>query len=197
MNLNQLPPALTNRKETIMKTQPKTIVITGASSGIGLALAGAYLQRGDNVVGNARSAERLQQASVSLGSPDNFLGVAGDVADPAVGDLLVRRAIERFGHVDVLVNNAGFFNAKPFIQYTPDELEALVSTNLEGFRLSVARRQSATWSSARRATSSACTASLASQPNQAVPAVLPLLIKGGINQATKALALELALPTSR
>ncbi|MET3380528.1 NAD(P)-dependent dehydrogenase, short-chain alcohol dehydrogenase family [Variovorax sp. YR634] len=174
-----------------MKTQPKTIVITGASSGIGLALAGAYLQRGDNVVGNARSAERLQQASVSLGSPDNFLGVAGDVADPVVGDLLVRRAIERFGHVDVLVNNAGFFNAKQFIQYTPDELEALVSTNLKGF---VYPSQAAVRHMVERKAGHiiSITASLASQPNQAVPAVLPLLIKGGINQATKALALELA-----
>jgi NAD(P)-dependent dehydrogenase (short-subunit alcohol dehydrogenase family) len=116
-----------------MKTQAKTIVITGASSGIGLALAGAFLQRGDNVVGNARTAGRLQEAAVSLGSPDNFLGVAGDVADPAVGTALVQRAVERFGRVDVLINNAGIFNAKPFVEYTPDELEALVNTNLKGF----------------------------------------------------------------
>jgi NAD(P)-dependent dehydrogenase (short-subunit alcohol dehydrogenase family) len=174
-----------------MKTHPKTIVITGASSGIGLALAGAYLQRGDNVVGNARSDERLQQAAASLGSPDNFLGVAGDVADPAVGNALVQRAIERFGQVDVLINNAGIFNAKPFVEYTPEELEALVNTNLKGFFYP---SQAAARHMIERKAGHiiSITASIALQPNQAVPAVLPVLVKGGINQATRALALELA-----
>ena len=174
-----------------MKTHPKTIVITGASSGIGLALAGAFLQRGDNVVGNARSDERLQQAAASLGSPDNFLGVAGDVADPAVGDALIRRAIQRFGQVDVLINNAGIFNAKPFVEYTPAELEALVNTNLKGFFYP---SQAAARHMIERKAGHiiSITASIALQPNQAVPAVLPVLVKGGINQATRALALEMA-----
>ena len=174
-----------------MTIHPKTIVITGASSGIGLALAGAFLQRGDNVVGNARSDERLQQAAASLGLPDNFLGVAGDVADPAVGDVLIRRAIERFGQVDVLINNAGIFNAKPFVEYTPAELEALVNTNLKGFFYP---SQAAARHMIERKAGHiiSITASIALQPNQAVPAVLPVLVKGGINQATRALALELA-----
>ena len=174
-----------------MKTHPKTILITGASSGIGLALAGAYLQRGDNVVGNARTIERLQQAAASLGSPDNFLAVAGDVADPAVGTALVQRAVERFGQVDVLINNAGIFNAKPFVEYTPEELEALVNTNLKGFFYP---SQAAARHMVERKAGHIVniTASIALQPNQNVPAVLPVLLKGGINQATKALALELA-----
>jgi NAD(P)-dependent dehydrogenase (short-subunit alcohol dehydrogenase family) len=174
-----------------MKTQPKTVVITGASSGIGLALAAAFLQRGDNVVGNARTAERLQQAAASLGSPDNFLGVPGDIADPAVGTALVRQAVERFGQVDVLVNNAGIFNAKPFVDYTQDDLEALVDTNLKGF---VYASQAAARHMVERKAGRIIniTASIALAPNQSVPALLPVLIKGGINQATKALALELA-----
>jgi len=174
-----------------MKTHPKTILITGASSGIGLALAGAYLQRGDNVVGNARTIERLQQAAASLGSPDNFLAVAGDVADPAVGTALVQRAVERFGQVDVLINNAGIFNAKPFVEYTPEELEALVNTNLKGFFYP---SQAAARHMVERKAGHIVniTASIALQPNQNEPAVLPVLLKGGINQATKALALELA-----
>jgi NAD(P)-dependent dehydrogenase (short-subunit alcohol dehydrogenase family) len=174
-----------------MKTQAKTIVITGASSGIGLALARAFLERGDNVVGNARTAERLQEAAVSLGSPDNFLGVAGDVADPAVGTTLVQRAVERFGQVDVLINNAGIFNAKPFVEYTPDELEALVNTNLKGF---VYASQAAARHMIERKAGRiiSITASIASAPNQSVPALLPVLVKGGIDHATKALALELA-----
>jgi len=174
-----------------MKTQPKTVVITGASSGIGLALAGAFLQRGDKVVGNARTAQRLQQAAVSLGSPDNFLGVAGDVAEPATGVALVQRAIERFGQVDVLINNAGIFNAKPFVEYTPGELEALVNTNLKGF---VYPSQAAARHMIERKAGRiiSITASIASAPNQSVPALLPVLVKGGIDHATKALALELA-----
>ncbi|VTU22426.1 Gluconate 5-dehydrogenase [Variovorax sp. PBL-H6] len=174
-----------------MKTQPKTVVITGASSGIGLALAAAFLERGDNVVGNARTAERLREAAASLGSPDKFLGVPGDIADAAVGAMLVRQAVERFGQVDVLVNNAGIFNAKPFVDYTQEDLEALVNTNLKGF---VYASQAAARHMVERKAGHiiSITASIALAPNQGVPALLPVLIKGGINQATKALALELA-----
>jgi NAD(P)-dependent dehydrogenase (short-subunit alcohol dehydrogenase family) len=174
-----------------MRKQPKTIVITGASSGIGLALAAAYLKRGDKVVGNARNVERLKAAAQSLGNPENFEAVAGDIADPAVGEALIERAVERFGQVDVLINNAGIFNAKPFVEYSSDELEALVNTNLKGFFFpsQAAARHMIPRKSGHIIN---ITASIASQPIQSVPAVLPVLVKGGINHATKALALELA-----
>lgn len=170
---------------------PRTVVITGASSGIGLALAAAYLKRGDKVVGNARNLERLKAAAQSLGNPENFEAVPGDIADPAVGEALIARAIERFGQVDVLINNAGIFNAKPFVEYSSDELEALVNTNLKGFFFpsQAAARHMIPRKSGHIIN---ITASIASQPIQSVPAVLPVLVKGGINHATKALALELA-----
>lgn len=171
---------------------PRTVIVTGASSGIGLAIAAAFLKRGDRVVGNGRNAARLQRAAASFGAhADNFLAVAGDVADPLTGELLVRSAVERFGGLDVLVNNAGIFNAKPFVDYTPAELDALVDTNLKGF---VYPSQAAARHMVERRAGHiiSITAAIASQPLLGVPAVLPVLIKGGINQATRALALELA-----
>ncbi|WP_447771166.1 SDR family NAD(P)-dependent oxidoreductase [Variovorax boronicumulans] len=168
-----------------------TVVITGASSGIGLGLAQAYLARGFNVVANARTDERLAAAAKQLGNPARLLGVAGDIGRRDTAQQLVDRAVARFGQVDVLINNAGIFNAKPFVDYTEDDLEQMVATNLKGFvyasqaaaKHMVARRQGHIVN---------ITASIALQPNQQVPAVLPVLIKGGINAATRALALELA-----
>lgn len=90
-----------------MSSNQKTVIVTGASSGIGFAIAEAYLARGYNVVGNARSAERLQAAAAQLGNPANFVGVPGDIADPQTAKALFSRAIESFGQVDILINNAG------------------------------------------------------------------------------------------
>jgi len=174
-----------------MQTQPRTVIVTGASSGIGLALAEAYLKRGWNVVGNARTMARLQDAATRLGSPDNFLPVAGDIAQPATAKALFAQATARFGKVDVLVNNAGIFNAKPFAQYSSADLDALIDTNLKGF---VYATQEAAAHMTRNKSGHiiSITASIALQPNASVPAALPILIKGGINHATKALAIELA-----
>jgi NAD(P)-dependent dehydrogenase (short-subunit alcohol dehydrogenase family) len=169
----------------------KTVIITGASSGIGFAIARAYLQRGDNVVANARTLERLQAAAAQLGQPANLLLVPGDVAEPATAQRLVAAAVERFGQVDVLVNNAGIFTARPFTEYTPEDVQALVDTNLKGFFFT--SQAAAVHMRERRAGHIVnITASIADQPLKSVPAALPVLVKGGINQATKALALELA-----
>ncbi|OLF52914.1 SDR family NAD(P)-dependent oxidoreductase [Pseudomonas chlororaphis] len=170
---------------------PRTVIVTGASSGIGLGLAQAYLDRGYNVVGNARSQAGLDAAAATLGQPERFLGVVGDVADPSTATQMVERAVARFGQVDVLVNNAGFFLPKPFIDYSAEELESLLATNLKGVvymsqaaaRHMIERRQGHIVN---------ISASVALQPNLAVPAALPVLIKGGVNQMTRALALELS-----
>ncbi|MVW59311.1 SDR family NAD(P)-dependent oxidoreductase [Massilia sp. NEAU-DD11] len=169
----------------------RTVVITGASSGIGLALARAYIERGDNVVGNARSAARLDAAAAQLGNPANFVGVAGDIAEPATAQALFETAIARFGKVDVLINNAGIFNAKPFHTYTPDEVDRLVDTNLKGF-FYPSQRAAAHMAANGSGHIVNITAGIAVQPNAKVPAVLPVLVKGGLNSATRALAIELA-----
>ena len=169
----------------------KTVIVTGASSGIGFALAEAYLKRGDNVVGNARTLDRLQAAAAQLGNPANFLLVAGDIAKPETAKALFARAIEAFGKVDILINNAGIFIAKPVGDYTEDDVEAIVATNLKGFFYP--SQAAATHMAARRSGHIVTiTASIATQPNVKVPALLPVLLKGGLNNATRALALELA-----
>lgn len=169
----------------------RTVVITGASSGIGFGLAKAFLAQGFNVVGNARSAERLEQARAQLGSPAGFVGVAGDIARPQTARQLIDAGIEAFGQVDVLVNNAGFFLPKPFLDYSPEDIDSLLETNLKG--VVYASQAAATHMIERRQGQIiTITAAIALQANIDVPAALPVLIKGGLNQVTRALALELS-----
>jgi len=174
-----------------MQMDTKTAIVTGASSGIGLALTQAFLDRGYAVIGNARAQSRLKKAQGALGSSERFVPVEGDIGQPEVGKRLFDVALERFGHVDVLVNNAGVFIAKPTVNYAVDDVEQMISTNLKGFFYP---SQQAARHMAERGAGSIIniTASLASQPQADAPALLAVLIKGGIDQATRALALELA-----
>ena len=169
----------------------KTAIVTGASSGIGLAIARAFLDRGYVVVGNARTQSRLKKAHDALGSSDRFVPVEGDIGRPEVGKRLFDVALERSGRVDVLVNNAGIFIAKATIDYAVDEVEQMISTNLKGF---LYPSQQAARHMTERGSGSIIniTASLAIQPQAGAPALLAVLIKGGIGHATRALALELA-----
>ena len=84
----------------------KTVIITGASSGIGKAVADYFIQKGNNVVMNSSDEQRLKAAYQSLGAPSNAAYLAGDVSDPATGKQLVKLALEQFKSVDVLINNA-------------------------------------------------------------------------------------------
>jgi NAD(P)-dependent dehydrogenase (short-subunit alcohol dehydrogenase family) len=169
----------------------KTIVITGASSGIGFALAKSYLERGDNVVGNARTMDRLLTAASQFRDASRFLPVAGDIADPRTAERLFAEAIARFGHVDVLVNNAGVFIPKPMTEYSEADVNAIVGTNLQGF-FYPAQQASKHMAARGQGHIINITTSLVKQPLAKVPSVLPILVKGGINEATRALALELA-----
>lgn len=170
---------------------PITAIVTGASSGIGLAVARAFLGRGDNVVGNARTEERLARAAEVLGAGSRFAGVAGDIADPSTAQRLFERAEAAFGRVHVLVNNAGIFLAKPFGDYTDADLDALLGTNLRGF-VHATRRAVQHMEAQGGGHVVNVTASIALQPQASVPASLPILIKGGLHAVTKALAVELA-----
>jgi NAD(P)-dependent dehydrogenase (short-subunit alcohol dehydrogenase family) len=175
----------------IMSKSENTIVITGATSGIGLGLAEAFLRDGYNVVGTGRSAQRLRAAADHLNAGERFLGVAGDVGTPETASRVFAQAIARYGQVDVLVNNAGIFTAKPFVDFTPQEVEEQIATNLKGV-LYMSQQAARHMGERRHGKIINITASLALQPHASVPALLAVALKGGINQATRALALELA-----
>ncbi|RSZ35121.1 MULTISPECIES: SDR family oxidoreductase [unclassified Variovorax] len=172
-------------------SEHNTVVITGASSGIGLGLAEAFLKQGYNVVGTGRSIERLQAAARKLDAGNRFLAVAADAGQPDSARHLFEQAIARFGHVDVLVNNAGIFTAKPFVEFTPEEIEQNISTNLKGV-LYASQEAARHMIGRKRGKIVNITAALAMQPHSNVPALLAVALKGGINEATRALALELA-----
>ena len=167
-----------------MKT-PQTAIVTGASSGIGLGLTRILLDQGYRVVANSR---RIS-ATGALEPAQNLAIVDGDVADPATGAALTRTAVERFGSVDLLVNNAGIFIARGFTDSSAEDYRRLVETNLTGFFhvTQPAVRQMRKQGAGHVVTIST---SLVSQPIQGVSAALAILTKGGLNAITRALAIE-------
>ena len=108
-----------------------TAIVTGGSQGIGAGLVTRFLEKGYNVVGNSRAITK----STSLTPSPRLALVDGDIGDCATAQKITDTAIARFGRIDVLVNNAGFLLAKPFIDYTSGDFDALVSTILAGFFL--------------------------------------------------------------
>jgi NAD(P)-dependent dehydrogenase (short-subunit alcohol dehydrogenase family) len=178
------------RMDTEMSSTNKTVIVTGASSGIGFAVAQAYLKRGYNVVGNGRTLERLQAAAAKLGNPANFLLVEGDIAKPATAKALFSRAIAAFGKVDILINNAGMVIAKPVASYTEEDVDTIVGTNLKGFFYP--SQAAAEHMTANRQGHIVNITASVMNPNAKLQVLLPVLTKGGLNEATRGLAIELA-----
>jgi NAD(P)-dependent dehydrogenase (short-subunit alcohol dehydrogenase family) len=161
----------------------KVVIITGASQGIGAETARAFRAQGHRVVATSRS--------ITPAVEPDYVAVAGDIADPATARRVVDAALEHFGRVDTLVNNAGIFIAKPFTKYTAEDYAATTSINLDGFfritQLAIEAMQK--HGSGHIVT---ITTTLAEQANSNVPSVLASLTKGGLNAATKSLAIEYA-----
>src|SRR5215467_3274061 len=112
-----------------MANTSKTAVITGASRGIGAGLVEAFLERGYNVAANSRN---ITKENPFAGAANVAL-VDGDIGDPSTAARIVDTAVSRFGRIEVLINNAGVFMAKPFTEYTTEDFNTLVSTTLAGF----------------------------------------------------------------
>ncbi len=172
-----------------MSNQNETVLITGASTGIGFAVARAFLDRGSNLVLNSRDPGRLEAAYEALGRPDNALLVVGDVSDKAIGQQMVEAALEKFGRIDVLVNNAGVFATTPFLEVAESELDRFLSTNFKGTFFT---SQAAI--AAMRAQGGGAIINVGSVlVNHAiggVPATAPISTKGAIHALTVQLAAE-------
>ena len=166
----------------------KTVLITGASQGIGAGLANAFLERGYNVVATSR---RVSQTNEIMAS-DRLVRVDGDIADPATSQRVVEAALSRFGTIDALVNNAGVFFTKPFVDYTFEDYRVLASTNLEGF---IHLTQLVVRQMLKQKTGGSIvsiTTPLVDHPIAGINASVAMATKGGIEALSKNIALEYA-----
>ena len=166
-----------------MTSEQKVAIVTGASQGIGAALVRGYRDRNYRVVATSRSIE--------AGSDAGVLAVPGDISKPETAERVVREALERFGRIDTLVNNAGVFVAKPFNEFTQEDYDHNMGVNVAGF-FYITQRASAEMLKQGSGHIVNITTSLTDQPIAFVPAALANLTKGGLNSATKALAIEYA-----
>jgi NAD(P)-dependent dehydrogenase (short-subunit alcohol dehydrogenase family) len=174
------------KKEQYMANTQKTAIVTGASQGIGAAIVKTFLERGYNVVGTSRNATKSPEVKVS----DKLVLVDGDIGQAATAKKVVDTAVQKFGSIDAVVNNAGIFSAKPFTEYTIDDFRVLVSTNLEGYIhiTQFAVKQML----AQRSGGSvvAITSSMVKNPIGGLPVSLPMITKGGLEAITRSLASE-------
>lgn len=115
-----------------MSAKTRTVIITGSSSGIGLAIARDFLQEGANVVLNGRDPGKLDAVASELGAPDRVAAVAGNIGERETGEALAQTAVERFGRIDVLVNNAGYGSYGAIEDVPMDEARRQVEVNLFG-----------------------------------------------------------------
>jgi NAD(P)-dependent dehydrogenase (short-subunit alcohol dehydrogenase family) len=163
----------------------KTAIITGASGGIGAALVEGFLKEGYNVVATSREVNRKLTISGSLLLLDGDIGKQQTAADAVEG------AIKNFGTIDVLVNNAGIFLTKPFTEFTTEDFDTLVSTNLLGF-FYITQRTVKEMLKQKSGCVVSITAALADRPIAGENGSISMITKGGLNSATQNLAIEYA-----
>jgi NAD(P)-dependent dehydrogenase (short-subunit alcohol dehydrogenase family) len=162
----------------------KTAIVTGASQGIGAGLVAAFLKEGYNVVATSLNIQ-------SLTASPNLVLVDGDIGKQETAAKTVEAAINHFGTIDVLVNNAGILRTKPFTDFTTEDFNALFSTNLLGF-LHITQFTVKQMLKQKSGNVVTITASLADQPVASEKASVSMLTKGGLNAVTRSLAIEYA-----
>jgi NAD(P)-dependent dehydrogenase (short-subunit alcohol dehydrogenase family) len=171
-----------------MTQQKKTIIVTGASQGIGAGIVQGFLARGYNVVATSRSVSKSEAFKPS----EQLALVDGDIGEMATAIKIVDTALTKFGRIDGLVNNAGIFIAKPFTDYTPGDFNSLVHTNLEGYlyvtQLVIKQMQAQKTGGSIVGISS----TLVDAPNRSLTASVAMITKGGIEAISRSLASEYA-----
>lgn len=161
----------------------KVAIVTGASQGIGLGLTRAYRELGYVVIATARS--------IGASEDSGIVTIAGDIADPETAQRVVGEAIERFGRIDTLINNAGVYIGKPFTDYTLADFNDLLAVNLAGFFHMTTRTIKQMLDQGRGHVVNVST-TLVEQADSGRPAALSVLTKGGLVAVTKSLAIEYA-----
>ena len=179
-----------------MSNKVQTVLITGASSGIGLDVAKGFLERGAHVVLNSRHPDKLAAAAKALGNAERIAQVPGDIGDPRTGEAMVEAAVERFGSVDVLVNNAGIFGIKPFLENSEADIDKFIHINLKGtyFVTQAAVRQMKQQGGGSIVNIGTV---LIMHSMAGAPASAALITKGGVHALTTSLASELAADNIR
>jgi len=180
----------------VATTNAQTVIVTGGATGIGYAVVEQFLQRGANVVINGRTEAKLTTAAEQLGHPDRVSVVAGDVTQAETADKIVNAAVQRFARVDVLVNNAGIFNTKPFTEYTVQELDGFLGYLRGTFVLTQAAVRQMRKQGDGGAIINISTI-LVLNGVAAIPSSAPIAAKGGITALTKNLSMELAADNIR
>jgi NAD(P)-dependent dehydrogenase (short-subunit alcohol dehydrogenase family) len=171
-----------------VRNNPKTVIVTGASQGIGAAIVQAFLARGYNVLGTARNATKSKELSAS----DHLALIDGNIGQFETAQKVAQLAIEKFGSIDAVVANAGIFLVKPFTEYTADDFRALVSTNLAGFIYVTQLAVKQMLAQKTGGSIVTITAALADNPIAGVTASLSMITKGGLETVTRHLAMEYA-----
>src|SRR5436853_2147969 len=166
----------------------KTAIVTGASQGIGAGIVKGFVECGFNVVANSRKMTQSTEVAAS----DHVALVDGHIGEPATAARIVETALARFHSIDVLVNNAGIFFTKPFTDYTAEDIRSLVSTNLAGFLYVTQLAVKQMLAQKTGGSIVTITAALARNPIRGVTATVPMITKGGLETATRHLAMEYA-----
>jgi NAD(P)-dependent dehydrogenase (short-subunit alcohol dehydrogenase family) len=167
---------------------PKTIIVTGASQGIGAGIVNTFVERGYNVVATSRQVT----SSDAFRASNQIAVVDGDIGDPETAKRVAETAISRFGSIDALVNNAGIFFTKPFVDYTMDDFKKLSSTNLEGFIHLTQRVVKQMLEQNSGGSIVSITTPLVDHPIAGLSASVAMMTKGGIDAISKNIAMEYA-----
>ncbi len=171
-----------------MASKQKTVIVTGASQGIGAGIVEAFLDRGYNVVANSRNIS----TSVKFKPAENLALVEGNIGEPAVAAKIVETATKKFGSIDALVNNAGIFFTKAFTDYTAEDFKALSSVNLEGFLYVTQGAVKQMVAQGGSGSVVSITTSMVVNPIAGITSSVPMITKGGLEAVTRSLASEYA-----